>query len=135
MYCVAPLEGGASPDVIGIDSQKVYSVSHDGLCALVHDCPPRSYASDDGAVAAEWVATHHHVVEAGWKRSGSVLPMTFNTIISSTGERRPRQPSVGAGALCKLREALVGEVIADVGTRVDELLQLLAATEEKTALR
>ena len=81
VYCVAPACEVVSLGAIGIKGREVYTVVHDDLCVLVHDCEAQPYQSDDGEVAAAWVLAHHRVVDAAWKRWGTVLPLTFNTII------------------------------------------------------
>jgi hypothetical protein len=75
---------------VGIEGRNVYSVVHEGLCLLVHDCLAEPYLSRDAQVVDSWVLAHHGVVEAGWKRWGSVLPMAFNTIVQED-ERSVRQ--------------------------------------------
>ena len=82
VYCVARARAGAALDAEGIGGARVYAVAHGDLCALVHDCPAHPYQSDDPEVAAAWVLAHHRVVEAAWKRWGTVLPLTFNTIVA-----------------------------------------------------
>src|SRR3990172_7132909 len=81
VYCVAPGGEEMTLGEIGIEGHAVYTVAHEGTCALVHDCPAQPYQSEDGSIAVAWVLTHHQVVEAAWKRWGTVLPLTFNTII------------------------------------------------------
>ncbi len=51
------------------------------LCAAVHRCPAEPYQSKDAEVVASWVMAHHRVVDAAWRQWGTVLPLTFNTII------------------------------------------------------
>ena len=85
MYCVAPGGEEMTLGEIGIEGHAVYTVAHEGTCALVHDCPAQPYQSEDGSIAVAWVLTHHQVVEAAWKRWGTVLPLTFNTIIRVEG--------------------------------------------------
>jgi hypothetical protein len=86
VYCIAPGSEELSLGAIGIDGDPVYTIMHNNLGALVHRCPPQPYQSDDSDVVAAWVLAHHRVVEAAWQRWGTVLPLTFNTIIAA-GER------------------------------------------------
>lgn len=81
IYCVALACEEVSLGSIGIEGNKVYTVVHNSLCALVHDCPAKPYQSPDNALVSSWVLAHHQVVEAAWKRWRTVLPLTFNTII------------------------------------------------------
>jgi len=82
--CIAPAGGEANLGAIGIEGHEVYTVVHNGLCAVVHDCPAEPYQSDDVEVTTAWVLAHHGVVDAAWRRWGTVLPLTFNTIIAAT---------------------------------------------------
>jgi hypothetical protein len=81
VYCVAPGGDEVTLGEVGIESHPVYTVAHEGICAFVHDCQAQPYQSEDSGVAAAWVLTQHQVVEAVWKRRGTVLPLNFNTII------------------------------------------------------
>ena len=71
---------------IGIDGSEVYTLVYNRLCAVVHSCPAKSYQSEDGALTASWVLAHHQVVDAAWRRWGTVVPLTFNTIIAAGQE-------------------------------------------------
>ncbi|MBI2919110.1 MAG: GvpL/GvpF family gas vesicle protein [Chloroflexi bacterium] len=82
VYCLAAIGEPASLGAIGIEGREVYTVVHRSLGALVHDGPPRPYETRDQEQAAGWVLAHHRVVEAAWQRWGTVLPMTFNTLIA-----------------------------------------------------
>jgi hypothetical protein len=72
---------------VGLDGARVYVVVHAGIGAMVHDCPPRPYDSGGDAAAAEWVLAHHRVLMLAMSRWGSVLPMTFNTIVAPSEGR------------------------------------------------
>ncbi|MFQ5873396.1 MAG: GvpL/GvpF family gas vesicle protein [Dehalococcoidia bacterium] len=87
VYCVARASERVSLGAIGIEGHEVYTAVHDDLCALVHDCMAQPYQSDDAEVAAAWVLAHHQVVDTAWKRWGTVLPLTFNTIIGAADGR------------------------------------------------
>lgn len=84
IYCIAPAGDEVNLGRIGIEGHVIYTVVHDELSALVHDCPGKPYQSEDAEVAAAWVMAHHRVVDTAWKRWGTVLPFTFNTIIAAT---------------------------------------------------
>ena len=81
VYCVVSAGEKAGLGAIGIEGHEVYTAVHNDLCALVHDCMAQPYQSDDAEVATAWVMAHHQVVDTAWKRWGTVLPLTFNTII------------------------------------------------------
>ena len=81
VYCVAWTGEEVSMGDVGIEGRGVYTVVHRDLAAVVHACPAQPYESSDLAVVAEWVLAHSRVVEAAWRRWGTTLPLTFNTII------------------------------------------------------
>lgn len=81
VYCVVRARPGEQLGEIGIQGRAAYTVGSGGLCALVHDCPPQTYQSSQSGVVAAWVLAHHRVVEAAWRRWGTVLPLVFNTIV------------------------------------------------------
>ncbi|MBL7183147.1 MAG: GvpL/GvpF family gas vesicle protein [Anaerolineae bacterium] len=81
VYCIMPDTGKAEWGEIGVDGQAVYTIPYKDISALVHDCPLEPYQGDDETVK-EWVWTHSQVVDAAWAEADSVLPMTFDCIIS-----------------------------------------------------
>lgn len=91
LYCVVRAEGEPGLESLGIQGQQVHIVVRNGLSAVVHVCPARPYQSNDPEMVAAWVLAHHQVVEAAWKRWGTVLPLRFNTIIKADGQRRARE--------------------------------------------
>jgi hypothetical protein len=88
LYCVALSTEARTPEAIGeaigIEGCEVLGVAWKDLCAAVHHCPAEPYQSKDAEVVASWVTAHHRVVDAAWRRWGTVLPLTFNTIIKGS---------------------------------------------------
>ncbi|MFZ5645045.1 MAG: GvpL/GvpF family gas vesicle protein [Bacillota bacterium] len=82
LYCVINGEVDGL-GLLGIDSEKVYTLSFKGLTVVVHNCDPQPYYSGDNDMVAAWVEAHHKVVEGYWLKYGNVVPFTFNTIIKS----------------------------------------------------
>jgi hypothetical protein len=81
VYCVAGAGEGVSLGKIGIEGGDVYTITCKDICAVVHNCPPQPYQSDNQEVVKEWVMTHQRVVDTAWERWGVVLPLSFDTII------------------------------------------------------
>jgi len=81
LYCVALSSDAGAIGAIGIEGCEVLAVPWKDLCAAAHRRPAEPYQSKDAEVVASWVMAHHQVVDAAWRRWGTVLPLTFNTII------------------------------------------------------
>lgn len=113
VYCIAAVLEEVNLGSIGIEGSQVYTLAHNGLCAAVHDCSAQPYQSSDAKLATTWVLAHHRVVETAWKRWGTVLPMTFNTIVTA-GEKNARENlkawiETGHECLRSRLEALAGK--------------------------
>lgn len=80
VYCVVPTGGGGLGTAVGIEGRPIYSLRYRDIEALVHDGPAQPYRSPDEEATA-WVQAYHRVVEAAWRRRGTVLPVAFNTIV------------------------------------------------------
>lgn len=89
VYGIVPADAMDVADLgeIGLDGCRVHIVVQGRIGALVHDCPPRPYDSGSEAAVAEWVLAHHRALQLAMSRWGSVLPMTFNTIVAPSEGR------------------------------------------------
>ncbi|MBI4199255.1 MAG: GvpL/GvpF family gas vesicle protein [Chloroflexi bacterium] len=81
VYCVAAGAEALDMGGMGIDGNRLYTVAHQDLCALAHDCPAQPYGLATPEATAARLLAHHRVVQAAWERWGTVLPIAFNTII------------------------------------------------------
>lgn len=81
LYCVADAGERVSLGEIGIEGTEVYTIPHRDICAVVHDCLAQPYQSGDQEVVKAWVMTHQKVVDTAGARWGTVLPLSFDTII------------------------------------------------------
>lgn len=81
IYCVASGREKITFGRIGIERSKVYTIPYRDLCAVVHDCPPVPYQSEDQEEVKFWIIAHEKVVESAWKRFSLVLPLGFDTIV------------------------------------------------------
>lgn len=91
LYCVARVSTQEGFGPIGIEGALVYALSHQGLCAVAHDCPARPYESSDEPTVRGWVAAHHQVVAMAWARFADILPCRFNTILKGAPSLDPRE--------------------------------------------
>jgi len=91
LYCVADAGERVSLGRIGIEGHEVYTIPYRDICAVVHNCPAQPYQSDDQEVVKAWVTSHQKVVDAIWERWGTVLPLSFDTIIKGELEKSAEQ--------------------------------------------
>ncbi|MFH1933257.1 MAG: gas vesicle protein GvpL [Pseudomonadota bacterium] len=91
LYCI--VEGSESMNFgkIGIEGSEVYTIPYNDLCAVVHNCPAEPYQSEDKEIVKPWLVAHQKVVDAAWKRFGTVLPMGFDTIIRGNAAADPEE--------------------------------------------
>ena len=91
LYCVAEGSEDLSIGNIGIDDNRVYTIGYKDLLAVVHDCPAVAYDSKDKEMVKKWIIAHQKVVEHAWERFGSILPLSFDTIIRGEENISPRR--------------------------------------------
>jgi uncharacterized protein YajQ (UPF0234 family) len=87
LYCVADSGERADLGKLGLDGKEVYTIPCVDLCAVVHNCPSEPYKSEDNEKVKRWVMAHEKVVEVAWERFGTILPVSFDTIIKGEKDR------------------------------------------------
>lgn len=87
LYCIASSRMRINFGKIGIENNEVYTINSKDLCALVHNCPPMPYLSEDKEKVKSWLIGHEKVVETAWEKFGTVLPFSFETIIRGDEHR------------------------------------------------
>ncbi len=86
VYCVVESVHPTSVKERGIEGRPVYSVSYRDVSAVVHRCFSKPYQSRDAELTRRWVVEHHQIVKACWVKTGTVVPMTFNTIVKNSDQ-------------------------------------------------
>jgi len=81
LYCIVDSAEKINFGNIGIEDSEVYTIPCQDLCAVVHNCLPEPYKSEDQEKMKSWITAHEKVVEVAWERFGTVLPLGFDTII------------------------------------------------------
>ncbi len=81
LYCIADSGQEANLCKIGIDENEVHIIPYKEIGAVVHRCLPEPYKSENAEMVTEWVLAHQKVVETAWKKFGTVLPYSFDTIV------------------------------------------------------
>lgn len=87
VYAIVPPTAATGDLATGIDSRPVIAVDGgQGAAALVHrhDEIPYEGADDD---VRRWVLEHSSVVDRAWDSAGTVLPVSFNVIVSPDEEQ------------------------------------------------
>ena len=86
LYCIVKGNEENAFALTGIDGNKVYTLCHKELAAVIHDCNAIPYQSDDEKVVTQWIMTHQKVVEKAWETYGVAVPASFDTIIAGNKE-------------------------------------------------
>jgi hypothetical protein len=66
---------------IGIESEAVYTVPYEDLCAIVHNCPAEPYQCGDTETVKKWIRTHQSVLDEASKYFDSIIPLGFDCIL------------------------------------------------------
>jgi len=91
LYCIAEGNEKVSLGKIGIDGSEVYALPCQEISAIVHNCEPRPYESEDAEKVKAWVVTHQKVVDCAIQKFDTVLPMAFDTIIIGEEGVEPKE--------------------------------------------
>lgn len=81
LFCLTRSEGTIPIGLVGMEAEKVFLLSEDGLSAVVQRCRLEPYESAEGEQVKLWVQTHQSVVDSAQEAFGTILPFGFDTII------------------------------------------------------
>lgn len=82
VYGIVPSDAMASAELdTGIDGEQLELISSGKIAAIVHSCSTEPYQGPDSTVE-RWILEHSQVIEAAWQAASTVLPMSFNVIVS-----------------------------------------------------
>lgn len=71
---------------IGINDNKVFTIPHEDIAAVVHSCHAEAYRTQDDGKAREWIFAHNYVIDYASKQIGTVLPFAFSTVVIGNDE-------------------------------------------------
>jgi len=71
---------------IGINDDKVFTISYEDIAAVVHSSRVEAYKTNDNDKAKEWILAHNYVIDYASKQFGTVLPFAFDCIIRGNDE-------------------------------------------------
>lgn len=106
IYCVAEGNGEISLGRIGIEGREVYTVSSDGLSAVVHDTLADPADCRERERVIGWVVSHQEVVDTAWRTFGTILPVRFHTVIKGGADDLKGWLSGNRGELRKSMDRL-----------------------------
>lgn len=121
LYCVVPasdvMPAISSP---ALNGGAVHAVHYADIAVFAHACPPEPYQGSEEEVRG-WIVAHNSVIEEVWRSTASVLPMSFDVIVTGDGDRSAEANLTGwlaehYPALSGRLEALRGR--AEVGIQV-----------------
>ncbi len=90
LYCIAEGHVEINFGNIGINGQEVYSIVYEDLSAIVHDLIVEQ-EKVEGENLNECAMKHAQVVDVAWKKFGTILPLTFYTVIKGEEGIEPAQ--------------------------------------------
>jgi hypothetical protein len=81
LYCI--IEGNINEDFghMGIEKNRVYTISFKDVSAVVHSSKAEPYNSKDDKIVREWILSHQNVVDRAMEKYDAVIPLSFDTII------------------------------------------------------
>lgn len=91
IYCVAIGDREEPLDLSGLDGAPIWALAHHGLLAIVQECEPKPFSSEDQTVLADSVLIHQNVIDLAWERYETVIPFSFDTIILHKDGKSSRQ--------------------------------------------
>ncbi|MBI2060270.1 MAG: GvpL/GvpF family gas vesicle protein [Nitrospirae bacterium] len=80
VYCVAEGSQEIDPGLKGIEGGSVFSLSAQGLSAIVQECDA-PLPTEDARRVSEWVMVHQTVVESMWEKCSAVVPSSFGAVV------------------------------------------------------
>ncbi|MFQ5946147.1 MAG: GvpL/GvpF family gas vesicle protein [Anaerolineae bacterium] len=91
LYCFAEGADDVSLDCRGLGTGPVRTLARRNLVAVMQGCSTTPFSSNDREEVEGWLLAHQEVVDAGWRRFGTVLPCAFNTIVRARDGRSPEE--------------------------------------------
>jgi len=86
LYCIVNSSEETDFGQVGIQDNSVYTVPSNDISAVVHRCEAKPYKTEDKEKATEWILTHQYVIDLAAREFGTVIPLTFDTILKGDNE-------------------------------------------------
>lgn len=91
LYCLTVGEKEELLNLKGIEGADVQTLVYQGLTAVVQECEPKPFQSENQKVLADWLLIHQNIVDLAWERSETIIPFGFDTIIVPTDGKSARR--------------------------------------------
>lgn len=91
LYCLADENREGILELQGIQGMPIKTLMESGFAAVVQECEPKPFASEDQKIVAEWLLIHQNIVDVAWERYENIIPFGFDTIIVPTDGKSARQ--------------------------------------------
>jgi len=94
VYGIAEYNDYTNLGEIGINKARVYTISYDDYCAIVHDCPEEPYQSSDEEIVKHWIMEHQRVLDLAQEKFTTVIPLGFDNILKCRNETESPEMAV-----------------------------------------
>jgi hypothetical protein len=86
LYCIISSGNEKGFGKIGVEDNSVYIVAYNDIGAVVHRCEAKPYETATKEKAGKWLLAHQYVVDLATEEFGTVIPLTFDTILKGDNE-------------------------------------------------
>ncbi|MBE3115803.1 GvpL/GvpF family gas vesicle protein [Candidatus Bathyarchaeota archaeon] len=116
LYCIVSSGNEKDFGKIGVEDSSVYIVAFNDIGAVVHRCEAKPYETATKEKAGKWLLAHQYVVDLATEEFGTVIPLTFDTILKGDNERLKKWLSEEYQQLKDLSTRLEGK--AEYGVQI-----------------
>ncbi|MCJ7762378.1 GvpL/GvpF family gas vesicle protein, partial [Candidatus Bathyarchaeota archaeon] len=86
LYCIVSSGNEKDFGKVGVEDNSVYIVAFNDIGAVVHRCEAKPYETATKEKAGKWLLAHQYVVDLATEEFGTVIPLTFDTILKGDNE-------------------------------------------------
>ena len=133
LYCVVGKGKGLNSGLIGLDSQRVSAIRHDGLAVLVSRAPSRPYRSVKREEVLRYLSAHQAIIEKVMA-DHTVVPVKFGTTARDETEVQ-RILENGYPVLKEALGAMEGKIEVDLVAQWNDLNSVLRQIGEEPEIR
>ncbi len=86
LYCIVNSGNEKNFGQVGVEDSLVCVVAFRDIGAVVHSCKAKPYETAVKEKAEEWILAHQCVIDLATEECGTVIPLTFDTILKGNNE-------------------------------------------------